>query len=133
MPRRPSWRLGSCAVPWLLGSPAWTGDHLTPRPICEGGSMATHPAKLPNVLAIVADDLGWFEVEAYHRGVMGSKTPNIDSIARDGALLTDAYAQASCTAGRAAFITGQLPMRTGLTAVGLPGAPQGLQKEDPTL
>src|SRR5215471_13083247 len=95
--------------------------------------MATTAKKPPNILAILIDDLGWFDVGAYHRGIMGSKTPNIDSIARDGALLTDAYAQASCTAGRAAFITGQLPMRTGLTAVGLPGAPQGLQAEDPTI
>jgi arylsulfatase A-like enzyme len=87
----------------------------------------------PNILAIIADDLGWFDVGAYHRGVMGTQTPNIDSIARDGALLLDAYAQASCTAGRAAFITGQIPIRTGLTAVGLPGAPQGLKAEDPTL
>src|SRR5262245_57559055 len=90
-------------------------------------------AKTPNIVAIVADDLGWFDVGAYHRGVMGTETPNIDSIARDGAMLLDAYAQASCTAGRAAFITGQIPIRTGLTAVGLPGAPQGLKAEDPTL
>jgi len=87
----------------------------------------------PNILAIIADDLGWFELSAYHRGIMGTKTPNIDRIAAEGAMLLDAYAQASCTAGRAAFITGQLPMRTGLTAVGLPGAPQGLQAEDPTI
>ena len=87
----------------------------------------------PNVLLIMADDVGWFDVGAYHRGIMGSPTPNIDRIAHEGVLLTDCYAQASCTAGRAAFITGQLPMRTGLTAVGLPGASQGLQAEDPTL
>jgi arylsulfatase A-like enzyme len=90
-------------------------------------------SKKPNVLLIVADDIGWFDVGAYHRGMMGAPTPNIDRIAREGVLLTDCYAQASCTAGRAAFITGQLPMRTGLTTVGLPGAPQGLQPEDPTL
>ena len=95
--------------------------------------MANNAKKVPNILAILADDLGWFELGAYHRGIMGTKTPNIDSIARDGAMLLDAYAQASCTAGRAAFITGQLPMRTGLTTVGLPGAPQGLQAEDPTI
>jgi arylsulfatase A-like enzyme len=89
--------------------------------------------RLPNVLAIIADDVGWFDVGAYHRGMMGTRTPNIDRIAREGVLLTDAYGQASCTAGRAAFITGQLPMRTGLTTVGLPGAPQGLSFEDPTL
>jgi arylsulfatase len=90
-------------------------------------------AKKPNVLLILADDLGWFDVGAYHRGTMGGPTPNIDRIAREGVLLTDCYAQASCTAGRAAFITGQLPMRTGLTTVGMPGAPQGLHPEDPTL
>ena len=89
--------------------------------------------RLPNVLAILADDIGWFDVGCYHRGMMGVKTPNIDRIAREGVMFTDAYAQASCTAGRAAFITGQLPMRTGLSSVGLPGAPQGLQAEDPTL
>jgi arylsulfatase A-like enzyme len=87
----------------------------------------------PNILLIIADDVGWFDVGAYHRGMMGAKTPNIDRIASGGALLTDCYAQASCTAGRAAFITGQIPLRTGLTTVGLPGAPQGLRPEDPTL
>ena len=66
-------------------------------------------------------------------GMMGYKTPNIDRIAKEGALFTDWYGQQSCTAGRAAFITGQSPIRTGLTKVGLPGAPEGLQKEDPTL
>jgi arylsulfatase A-like enzyme len=87
----------------------------------------------PNVLLIMADDIGWFNVGAYHRGIMGGPTPNIDRIAREGVLLTDCYGQASCTAGRAAFITGQLPMRTGLTTVGMPGATQGIQPEDPTL
>jgi arylsulfatase len=79
----------------------------------------------PNVLLILADDIGWFDVGAYHRGIMGTRTPNIDRIAAEGVMLTDNYAQASCTAGRAAFITGQLPMRTGLTTVGMPGAPRG--------
>jgi arylsulfatase A-like enzyme len=89
--------------------------------------------KKPNILLIMADDVGWFDVGAYHRGIMGGATPNIDHIANDGVMLTDCYAQASCTAGRAAFITGQIPMRTGLTTVGMPGAPQGIQAEDPTL
>src|SRR5262245_18963994 len=94
---------------------------------------AQPPGRLPNVLAIMADDIGVFNVSAYHRGLMGGRTPNIDRIAREGVLIIDAYGQASCTAGRAALITGQIPMRTGLTAVGLPGAPQGLSFEDPTL
>jgi arylsulfatase len=87
----------------------------------------------PNVLVILADDIGWFDIGAYHRGMMGARTPNIDRIAAEGALFTDCYGQASCTAGRAALITGQIPMRTGLTTVGMPGAPQGIQPEDPTL
>lgn len=87
----------------------------------------------PNVLVILADDVGWFDIGAYHRGMMGARTPNIDRIAAEGALFTDCYGQASCTAGRAALITGQIPMRTGLTTVGMPGAPQGIQPEDPTL
>src|SRR5215212_7621075 len=91
------------------------------------------PTQQPNILLILADDIGWLDVGAYHQGLMGTKTPNLDRIAAGGARLTDCYGQASCTAGRAALITGQLPIRTGLTTVGLPGAPQGLQAEDPTL
>src|SRR5262245_24112298 len=82
-------------------------------------SSTNGQAQRPNIVAIMADDIGIFNVSAYHHGIMGGRTPNIDRIAREGVLLTDAYAQASCTAGRAAFITGQIPMRTGLTAVGL--------------
>src|SRR5215212_2335756 len=91
------------------------------------------PTQQPNILLILADDIGWLDVGAYHQGMMGTQTPNIDRIANGGVRLTDCYGQASCTAGRAALITGQLPIRTGLTTVGLPGAPQGLQPEDPTL
>jgi arylsulfatase A-like enzyme len=87
----------------------------------------------PNILVIWGDDIGQFNVSAYNRGMMGYKTPNIDSIANQGALFTDWYGQQSCTAGRAAFITGQSPIRTGLTKVGLPGAPEGMKKEDPTI
>jgi arylsulfatase len=89
--------------------------------------------KKPNVLIIWGDDVGPFNVSAYNMGMMGYKTPNIDSIAQQGAVFTDWYGQQSCTAGRAAFITGQSPIRTGLTKVGLPGAPEGIKKEDPTL
>jgi arylsulfatase len=87
----------------------------------------------PNILVIMADDVGYWNISAYNQGMMGYRTPNIDRIAREGALFTDYYGQQSCTAGRSAFITGQSPFRTGLTKVGLPGAAVGLQKEDPTI
>ena len=91
------------------------------------------PTKQPNILVIWGDDIGWFNVSAYNHGVMGYQTPNIDRIAKEGALFTDWYGQQSCTAGRAAFITGQSPIRTGLTKVGLPGADQGLRAKDVTI
>lgn len=87
----------------------------------------------PNILVIMADDVGWMNVSAYGGDIMGVKTPNIDRIGREGLRFTSYYAQPSCTAGRAAFLTGQLPVRTGLTTVGTPGSPAGLQKEDITL
>ena len=89
--------------------------------------------KKPNILVIWGDDIGQFNISAYNMGMMGYKTPNIDRIGKEGATFTDWYGQQSCTAGRAAFITGQSPMRTGLTKVGLPGAPEGMKKEDPTI
>jgi arylsulfatase A-like enzyme len=92
--------------------------------------MAT---KKPNILAIMTDDVGIWNISAYHRGMMGGRTPNIDRLAREGALFTDYYGQQSCTAGRAAFITGQTPFRTGLLKVGMPAAKQGLQDTDPTI
>ena len=90
-------------------------------------------ATKPNILILWGDDIGQFNISAYNRGMMGYKTPNIDRIASEGALFTDWYGQQSCTAGRAAFITGQSPIRTGLTKVGLPGAPEGMKIEDPTI
>ncbi len=87
----------------------------------------------PNILVIFGDDIGYMNVSAYGGDIMGVQTPNIDRLAREGLRLTSFYAQPSCTAGRAAFITGQLPVRTGLTTVGTPGSPAGLQKEDITL
>jgi arylsulfatase A-like enzyme len=95
--------------------------------------IAASQQKKPNILFIMTDDVGVWNVSAYHRGMMGGRTPNIDRIATEGALFTDYYAQQSCTAGRAAFITGQHPFRTGLLKVGLPGAKQGLQDKDPTI
>jgi arylsulfatase A-like enzyme len=87
----------------------------------------------PNILIIWGDDIGWFNLSAYNHGIMGYRTPNIDRVAKGGCLFTDWYGQQSCTAGRAAFITGQNPIRTGLTKVGLPGADIGLRPEDPTI
>ena len=89
--------------------------------------------KKPNILILWGDDIGGFNISASNQGRMGYKTPNIDRLAREGAMFTDWYGQQSCTAGRAAFITGQSPIRTGLTKVGLPGAPEGMTKEDPTI
>src|SRR6266850_714892 len=87
----------------------------------------------PNILFIMGDDIGWYNISAYNLGVMGYRTPNIDRVAKEGALFTDWYGQQSCTAGRAAFITGQAPIRTGLTKVGLPGSDIGLRAEDPSV
>ena len=90
-------------------------------------------AKKPNILILWGDDVGWWNISYNSRGQMGYRTPNIDRVANEGVAFTDYYAQQSCTAGRAAFITGQNPIRTGLTKVGMPGAPNGLHKEDPTI
>ena len=80
------------------------------------------PNGKPNILVLWGDDIGWWNPSIYNHGSMGYRTPNIDRIGREGAMFTDWYGQQSCTAGRAAFITGQSPIRTGLTKVGLPGA-----------
>jgi len=98
-----------------------------------GLSAPAFAADKPNILVIWGDDIGYWNVSAYNQGMMGYRTPNIDRIAKEGAFFTDWYGQQSCTAGRAAFITGQSPFRTGLLKVGLPGAKEGLQKEDVTL
>jgi arylsulfatase A-like enzyme len=90
-------------------------------------------ADKPNILFIMGDDIGWFNVSCHNHGIMGYRTPNLDRIAAEGAMFTDFYGQQSCTAGRAAFVTGQSPIRTGLTKVGLPGAAVGLSAEDPTV
>jgi arylsulfatase len=100
---------------------------------CSGARTVPAAPRKPNILVIWGDDIGQFNVGAYNMGMMGYRTPNIDRIGREGAVFTDWYGQQSCTAGRAAFITGQSPIRTGLTKVGLPGAPEGMRKEDPTV
>ena len=98
---------------------------------CAGAAQAQD--KKPNIVVFWGDDIGQSNISAYSHGVMGYRTPNIDRIAREGMMFTDYYAEQSCTAGRASFITGQSGLRTGLTKVGLPGATLGLRKEDPTV
>src|SRR3974390_2501895 len=80
----------------------------------------------PNILVVMGDDIGMWNIGAYHRGLMAGRTPNLDKIAKEGMLFTDYYAEASCTAGRANFIMGQLPIRTGMTTVGQAGASIGI-------
>ncbi|MEN8006909.1 MAG: sulfatase-like hydrolase/transferase, partial [Candidatus Krumholzibacteriota bacterium] len=90
-------------------------------------------ADKPNIVVIWGDDIGQANLSAYTKGVMGYRTPNIDSVAEEGMIFTDYYAEQSCTAGRAAFIMGQSVFRSGLSKVGLPGADLGMQPEDPTI
>src|SRR4051812_21882238 len=85
---------------------------------------------LPNILVIMGDDIGIWNLSAWNRGMMGFRTPNIDRLAAEGGMFTDYYGQQSCTAGRAAFITGQCPIRTGLTKIGMPGSKLGLHRDD---
>ena len=91
------------------------------------------PDKKPNILILWGDDIGWYNLSCHNQGTMGYRTPNIDRLAKEGLDFTDYYGQQSCTAGRSAFITGQNPIRTGLTKVGIPGSDLGLQDEDPTI
>lgn len=114
-------------------SHCWQAMLVASATLVMGNVAASAEAKKPNIVIIWGDDIGEYNISAYNLGQMGYKTPNIDSIAKGGALFTDWYGQQSCTAGRAAFITGQSPIRTGLTKVGLPGTPEGLTKDDPTL
>ena len=107
-----------------------------PRPAAPAQAPAAASVTVqgrPNILVIFGDDVGWANISAYNMGMMGYRTPNIDRIAREGAMFTDHYAENSCTAGRSAFITGQSPIRTGLSKVGLPGAAEGIRAEDPTI
>jgi Sulfatase len=99
------------------------------------GSIASAqaPAQKPNIVVIMGDDIGIWNIGAYHRGMMAGKTPNLDKIAAEGMLFTDYYAEASCTAGRANFVTGELPIRTGMTTVGQAGSPIGLPAAAPTI
>ncbi|WP_223637210.1 arylsulfatase [Corallococcus sp. EGB] len=99
----------------------------------SGNGHGKQAKQQPNILVIWGDDIGFWNISAYNQGMMGYRTPNIDRIAKEGAMMTDCYGQQSCTAGRAAFITGMNPLRTGLTTIGMPGAKYGLQDSDPTI
>jgi arylsulfatase len=107
--------------------PTWDQTRL------QGKEKIMADAKKPNILILWGDDIGIWNCSYFSRGAMGYRTPNIDRVANEGVAFTDYYSQQSCTAGRACFITGQNPIRTGLTKVGMPGATVGLQKEDPTI
>src|SRR5215469_11746259 len=111
--------------PWLIATLFLIG--------CLYIALNAQAQSKPNIVVIMGDDIGWYNTSIYNRGDMGYQTPNIDSIGKEGGLFLSWYGQQSCTAGRAAFITGQSPIRTGLTKVGLPGADQGLSAKDPTV
>lgn len=102
-------------------------------PLLGGMAVAEAADTKPNIVVIMGDDIGWFNIGAYHQGIMSGRTPNLDKLADEGMRFTDYYAEASCTAGRAAFITGELPIRTGMTTVGQAGAKIGLPAEAATL
>jgi arylsulfatase A-like enzyme len=123
--------LGSLA----LGSLGGNRD-ASAAPLAQNATPAATPGaadKAPNILFIMGDDIGWMNVDAYHRGIMEKTNPNLEQLANEGAIFNAYYAEASCTAGRANFITGQIPLRTGLTTVGQAGANVGMPAESPTL
>src|SRR5690606_18535332 len=127
-------RIRLCGHCWPGGSPrpAWRSRSRRRNELNPGKERSiAKESKKPNILVIFGDDIGMWNVGVYANGMMGN-TPNIDRIGREGIIFTDHYGQASCTAGRAAFIMGQVPVRTGMTTIGIPGSTRGIQKEDPT-
>ena len=118
----------------LLAASALAGQGLRQQAQAQQVPAPTLRAgQKPNIVVIMGDDIGWFNLGCYHRGMMSGKTPNLDRLAQQGMLFTDYYAEASCTAGRAAFITGEIPMRTGLTTVGQAGADVGMPAQACTI
>jgi arylsulfatase A-like enzyme len=118
----------------LLSGSALALSAISPSVVSTARAQpATRPGQRPNILFIMGDDVGWFNIGAYHQGIMSGKTPNLDQLATQGLRFTDYYAEASCTAGRANFITGQLPIRTGLTTVGQAGADVGMPAQAVTV
>lgn len=116
-----------------LAAGAVSTVHAAPATSTAPENAPKQDSSKPNIVVIFGDDIGYWNLSTYNQGTMGYKTPNIDSIAAEGAKFTSYYAEQSSTAGRSSFITGQMPFRTGMSKVGMPGAPQGLQKEDPTI
>src|SRR5262245_19319848 len=104
-----------------------------PVTVAQAQAQPAPSGQRPNIVFIMGDDIGWFNIGAYHQGIMASRTPNLDKLASEGMRFTDYYAEASCTAGRANFITGELPIRTGLTTVGQAGADVGMPDQAPTI
>jgi arylsulfatase len=100
--------------------------------MAAGTPAVAQQQQRPNIIMIMGDDVGWANIGVYNQGIMAGRTPNLDRLAAEGMRFTDYYAEASCTAGRANFITGELPIRTGLTTVGQAGSPQGIPDEAPT-
>ncbi len=111
----------------------WLGVLVLLAAVMAAGAPASAQQQKPNIIVIMGDDIGWFNIGAYHQGMMAGRTPNLDRLAAEGMRFTDYYAEASCTAGRANFITGELPIRTGLTTVGQAGAAIGMPDEAPTI
>jgi arylsulfatase len=140
-PSSPQVAVQAQATEPILGNAACVSEGLTRNILlaqASAGAGATQSrsssnGRKPNIVVIMGDDVGWFNIGAYHRGMMAGRTPNLDRLARQGMLFTDYYAEPSCTAGRANFITGQLPIRTGLTTVGQAGAKVGMPAAAPTI
>src|SRR5205085_9305713 len=118
----------------LVAASALTAVGLTSSAQAQQPTTSPAPAgQRPNIVVIMGDDIGMWNLGAYHRGMMAGRTPNLDKLAAEGMMFTDYYAEASCTAGRANFITGELPIRTGMTTVGQAGAPTGIPDEAVTI
>src|SRR5713226_9767586 len=117
-----------------LGRNTWLGLLALLVALMAASSPASaQQQQQPNIVVIMGDDIGIWNTGAYHRGLMAGRTPNLDQLAAEGMLFTDYYAEASCTAGRANFITGELPIRTGMTTVGQAGAPTGIPAQAVTI
>ncbi len=117
----------------LLGGTTLAAASAIPIQVAQAQQQTAPSGKPPNILVIMGDDVGWFNLSCYSQGIMSGKTPNLDKLAAEGMRFTDYYAEASCTAGRANFITGELPLRTGMTTVGQAGANVGIPDEACTL